>query len=157
MRIPLTSTMCLGWPPSTPIPRCQALESMAEQQRYLESVPPLKDLVEVWLPWSWRLAFLDKDKPNFSSWDETKVRAECLRVRDLIERAVAARPGPGRKELDPTSPTRLKSFKAPESLLEELAQAASAAGVTQSQAIREGISLWIEKHSACEVTAEPSS
>ncbi len=89
--IPVTSTMCLGRPPGTPIPKAEALAFMQRQESYLQGRPPIKDLIEVWLPWSWNLVNPNSKRPPFTIWGEAVIRSTCLSLHKELLKIVQAR------------------------------------------------------------------
>jgi len=96
--IPVTSSMCLGRPPGQPIPKKDALEDQARQKLYLQARPPLRDLVDVWAPWSWALlndgpaVGMGYHGPKFNAMTEESVRSQCLLLHEELVKLVEARP-----------------------------------------------------------------
>jgi len=93
MPIPVTSSMCLARPPGEPVPKCLALRSIAEQETYLGAKPPLADLRDVWLPWTYALLNPEtKTRPDWQSWSEVSVRQQCAILLAGLRKLVEARP-----------------------------------------------------------------
>jgi len=106
--IPVTSSMCLGpgahetpdGPrPWTVIPKAEALANLAEQKVYLEAEPPIKDLLDVWLPWSRALVYPNATRATAGKaarqrkgCSEDSIRSECLLIHAQLVKLVEARP-----------------------------------------------------------------